>query len=69
MTSYNVYYKINRDKSEKEYCVTKDAKDLKSAKNKIEKELAKKYNKLVPPSKQVKNVRVTILKYSINGYY
>lgn len=69
MTSYNVYYTINKEKDGREYCTTKDAKDLKSAKNKIEKDLAKKYNKTVTASKQVKNIRITVLRYSINGYY
>ena len=70
MTSYTIKYTINKEKnSSRVNQVNVDAKDLKSAKHKIESKLAKQYNRLVTPSKQVKLVKVTLLDVIINGYY
>lgn len=68
MTSYTVKYVVKKypDVIRREYV---DAKDLKSAKHKIETKLAKIENKSRPTSKQLKVVRIEILDYSINGYY
>lgn len=46
-----------------------DAKDLKSAKRKIERKLAIIENHFRPKSKQTETVRIKILSYSIVGYY
>lgn len=74
MTSYNVRYVV-KSKScvahrEGDVCrETVDAKDLKSAKHKIETKLAKIENRYRIPSKQLKVVKIEVLDYSINGYY
>lgn len=67
MTSYTIYYQIKKNGITKREGI--DAKDLKSAKHKIETKLAKAENKNKPASKQVKAVRIEILDYSVIGYY
>ena len=67
MTAYTIYYQIKKNGITKRESI--DAKDLKSAKHKIETKLAKAENKNRPVSKQVKVIRIEILDYSVNGYY
>lgn len=67
MVAYTINYQIKKNGIiKKEYV---DARDLKSAKHKIESKLAKVENKNKPLSKQIKTVRIEILNYSIIGYY
>lgn len=68
MVSYGVKYFVKNNPSIT-YRENIDAKNLKSAKHKIESRLAKKENKKRVPSKQIKVVRIEIVDYSINGYY
>lgn len=67
MTSYYIKYQINKNGINREESI--EAKDLKSAKHKIESKLAKQENKYKPTSKQVKSIRITILDVTVNGYY
>lgn len=68
MTAYTIEYQIKKTPGTI-HTTSIDAKDLKSAKNKIEKGLAKIYNKTKPVSKQIKAIKIEILDYSVIGYY
>ena len=67
MVAYSIKYQIKKTGLIQKENI--DAKDLKSAKHKIESKLAKMENKNRVPSKQIKVVKIEVLDYSINGYY
>ena len=74
MTAYYIKYQVKTEqKYWKEetptYSIHIDAKDLKSAKHKIETMLAKEQNRKRTPSKQIKFVRIEVMDYSVIGYY
>ena len=69
MTSYSIQYYIKRDESMTLFIEQVDAKDLRSAKRKIEVRLAKRINKERCPSRQIKHVQIKIIRFTIIGYY
>lgn len=54
MTAYNIHYRVKNDKNNFDYSMGVDAKDVKSAKTKIERKLNKK---------------ITIQEVVVIGYY
>ena len=69
MISYSIEYYVKADPSMTIHCESVDAKNVQSAKRKIEMKLAKQTNRFRPPSKQIHFVRIGILRAIINGYY
>lgn len=67
MIAYSIDYKIVKSGKIKNICI--DAKNTKSAKDKIEKLEAKQENKTKPQSKQTTKTRIKLLNICVVGYY
>ena len=69
MIAFSIRYSISKEKFIGERQETIDAKNAKSAINKIKKRLAKSFNKFLPKSKQTKTVRINVISCDVIGYY
>lgn len=69
MIAFSIRYNIPKEKFIGERRETVDAKNAKSAINKLKKRLAKSFNKFLPKSKQTKTVRINVISCDVIGYY